>query len=108
MAAAQASAAMKKVQTQATQVQTQTKSEVPPKLVAKEVQPEAQLESTAKAMIPAVTADTAYGGADYDDAGHATKHTEHHVSTGCRHVCRPSSQTSSVIPRHGCSLWKRA
>jgi hypothetical protein len=57
--AAQASAAIKKVQTQATQVQKQTKSEVPLELVAKEVQSDAQLESTAKERIPAVTADTA-------------------------------------------------
>jgi hypothetical protein len=58
-AAAQASAATEKVQAQATQVQKQTKPEVPLELVAEKVQPEVQPEPTAKENVPAVTADTA-------------------------------------------------
>jgi hypothetical protein len=63
---AQANAAKEKALTQATQVQKQTKPEVP-------------LESDAEKAAPAVAADM-HGGADGNDAKHAARQCHTHVN----------------------------
>jgi hypothetical protein len=97
--APQANAAKEKAQMQATQVQEPTNPEVPL---------EGQLESTAKEVMPAVTADMAalmamMQSMQQDNA----THTYMHVSTAGTHNCRPSSRTSDGTPRYGCNPPKR-